>query len=193
MTLFMTHTLNDRTVAILVANGFEQSEFTEPRQALLEAGATVQVVSPESDQVQGWNHYDKADFFPVDVELSQADPAQYDALVLPGGTVNPDQLRTNSDAVDFVKHFFDQGKPVAAICHGPWTLIEADAIRGRRVTSWPSLRTDLQNAGGEWVDETVVEDNGLITSRNPGDLDAFNRRVIEAIAQAQPRRKLQTA
>ncbi|MGF1537566.1 MAG: type 1 glutamine amidotransferase domain-containing protein [Elainellaceae cyanobacterium] len=185
----MTTTLNNKKVAILLTNGFEQVEMTEPRQALLDVGAQVHLVSPEESTVQGWNHYDKADQFPVDVKLASANASDYDALVLPGGTVNPDQLRVNDAAVAFVKAFFDANKPVAAICHGPWTLVEAGAIKGRKVTSWPSLQTDLKNAGGDWVDQEVVVDNGLITSRNPDDIPAFNQRLIEAIAQGA----LQTA
>ncbi|MGF1514390.1 MAG: type 1 glutamine amidotransferase domain-containing protein [Elainellaceae cyanobacterium] len=176
-------TLNNKKVAILVANGFEQVELTEPRQALLDAGAEVHIVSPEDDAVQGWNHYDKADHFPVDVALKDADPSRYDALLLPGGTVNPDQLRVNDAAVAFVKAFFQASKPVAAICHGPWTLVEVGAVEGRKLTSWPSLQTDLKNAGGDWVDQEVVVDQGLITSRNPDDIPAFNQRMIEAVAQ----------
>lgn len=177
----------------MVANGFEQVELTEPRQALLDAGARVDIVSPESSSVQGWHHYDKADHFTVDSQLGQASPNEYDALLLPGGTVNPDQLRISQDAVAFVKAFFDDGKPVAAICHGPWTLIEADTVKGRTVTSWPSLQTDLKNAGANWVDQTVVVDGGLITSRNPDDIPAFNQAMIEAIAHSKEQVQLQTA
>lgn len=179
--------LDGKKVAILVANGFEQVEMTQPREALLEANAQVHIVSPESDSVQGWNHYDKADMFSVDVKLDQAKPDNYDALLLPGGTVNPDQLRMNPKAVEFVKAFFKAGKPVAAICHGPWSLIEADAVKGRKVTSWPSLQTDLRNAGANWVDQEVVVDSGLVTSRNPGDIPAFNQQMIEAFAQSGSR------
>ncbi|MCM1981628.1 type 1 glutamine amidotransferase domain-containing protein [Lyngbya confervoides] len=178
----MSLTLADKKIAILVANGFEQTELTKPREALLEAGAQVHIISPESDQVQGWNHYDKADFFPVDVELTAAKADLYDGLLLPGGTVNPDQLRVNKQAIAFIKAFFKANKPVAAICHGPWSLIEADAVRDRTVTSWPSLQTDLKNAGATWVDQAVVVDNGLITSRNPDDIPAFNQQLIQAIA-----------
>lgn len=185
-------TLTNKKIAILVADGFEQVELTEPRQALLDAGANVQIVSPKEDTVQGWNHYDKGDRFPVDVALEQANPEEYDGLLLPGGTVNPDQLRVNKGAIAFIKSFVGSGKPIAAICHGPWTLIEAEAVRGRKLTSWPSLQTDLKNAGAQWVDQEVVVDQGLITSRNPQDIPAFNQRIIEAFAQSEGQRKLQT-
>lgn len=181
----MSQELQNKKVAILVADGFEQSELVEPKRAFEAAGAQTHIISPKSDRVQGWNHFDKGDFFPVDVPLEQANPANYDALLLPGGVANPDQLRVDSKAVQFVKAFFDAGKPVAAICHGPWTLIEANAVKGRTVTSWPSLRSDLQNAGGKWVDQEVVVDNGLITSRNPHDIPAFNREAIKAFTAGQ--------
>ncbi|MFE4106240.1 type 1 glutamine amidotransferase domain-containing protein [Almyronema epifaneia] len=181
----MAQDLTGRKVAILVANGFEQVELTQPRQALDAAGAETHIISPESDRVQGWNHYDKADYFPVDVALDKAKASNYDALLLPGGTVNPDQLRVNEKAVAFVRDFFSANKPVAAICHGPWSLAEADVVRGRKLTSWPSLRTDLQNAGGLWVDQEVVTDRGLITSRKPDDIPAFNQEMIEAIAASK--------
>lgn len=178
----MAKELQGKKIAILVANGFEQVEMTKPRQAYNEAGAQTHIVSPEKDQVQGWNHYDKADTFPVDVELDQAKPEDYDALMLPGGTVNPDQLRMNPKAVQFVKAFFEAGKPVAAICHGPWSLVEAGVVQGRTVTSWPSLQTDLKNAGATWVNEEVVVDNGLITSRRPDDIPAFSAKSIQEFA-----------
>jgi protease I len=171
--------LNDVRVAILVAEGFEQVELTEPRKALDDAGAKTQIVSPSVDQVQGWNHFDKADRFRVDVPLTSARAEDFDALLLPGGVVNPDQLRTNSSAVAFVRGFFDAAKPVAAICHGPWTLIDAGVARGRKMTSWPSLKADLTNAGATWVDEEVVCEQGLVTSRKPKDIPAFNRKMIE--------------
>lgn len=175
--------LNNVRVAILVADGFEQVELTEPRKALDQAGATTQIVSSASGEVEGWKHFDKGDRFKVDVPLGSADAASFDALLLPGGVANPDQLRTNPKAVAFVKEFFELGKPVAAICHGPWTLIEADAVRGRRVTSWPSLKTDLANAGAQWVDEEVVVDEGLVSSRKPQDIPAFNREMIKLFEQ----------
>jgi protease I len=175
--------LTGKRVAILVADGFEQVEMTEPKRALEQAGARTSLVSPAQGRVQGWNHHDKADQFPVDVALDGASAADYDALLLPGGVANPDQLRTLPKAVAFVREFFAAGKPVAAICHAPWTLIEADVVRGRTVTSWPSLRTDLVNAGATWVDEEVATDNGLVTSRKPDDIPAFNRKMIEEFAE----------
>jgi protease I len=181
----MAQELNGKKVAILVASGFEQVEMTKPRQALNDANAQTHLISPESDKVQGWNHYDKGDEFPVDVELDKASPDDYDALLLPGGTVNPDQLRINKKAVQFVKSFFEAGKPVAAICHGLWTLVEADVVKGRTVTSWPSLSTDLRNAGANWVDQEVVVDSGLVTSRNPNDIPAFNSKMIEEFAEGK--------
>jgi protease I len=181
--------LNGKKIAILVENGFEQVEMTEPRQALEQAGAQTHIVSPQQGQVQGWNHHDRADQFPVDVPLEQANPDDYDALLLPGGVMNPDQLRTNETAVKFVKSFFTAGKPVAAICHGPWLLVEADVVRGRHVTSWPSLHTDLVNAGAEWVNQEVVADQGLVTSRKPDDIPAFNRKMIEEFAEGRHERQ----
>ena len=180
----MTQELKNKKVAILVADGFEQVEMTKPQQALEEAGAQTQIISPKGDRVQGWNHFDKGDFFSVDVSLDRANPADYDALLLPGGVANPDQLRTIDKAVQFVKSFFDAGKPVAAICHGSWTLIEAKVVEGRTLTSWPSLKTDLQNAGAHWVDREVVVDKGLVTSRNPDDIPAFNREMVELFSHA---------
>jgi protease I len=173
-------------IAILVADGFEQVEMTEPRKALEEAGAGTDLISPVEGQVRGWQHTEWGDRFDVDVNLSEADPADYDALVLPGGVMNPDKLRKDQRAVQFVKHFFDAGKPVAAICHGPWTLVEADVLRGRRVTSYDSIKTDLKNAGAEWVDEQVVVDDGLVTSRQPDDLPAFNQAMIAKFEQYCP-------
>ena len=179
----MAEQLADLKVAILVAEGFEQREMTEPREALENAGATTQIVSPADAEVGGWNHFDKGDKFPVDVSLSEAKADDFDALLLPGGVANPDQLRMKPEAVDFVRSFFDAGKPVAVICHGPWTLIEADVVRGRTLTSWPSLKTDLINAGAEWVDEEVIVDNGLVSSRKPDDIPAFNRKMIEEFGE----------
>ncbi|MDM7922589.1 MAG: type 1 glutamine amidotransferase domain-containing protein [Pyrinomonadaceae bacterium] len=158
----MAKDLSDLKVAILVAEGFEQQELTDPRKALDEAGAKTMIVSPAKGEVQGWKHYDKADMFPVDVPLAEANAGDFDALLLPGGVANPDQLRMKPEAVDFIKQFFDAGKPVAVICHGPWTLIEAGVVKGRTITSWPSVKTDLINAGAEWVDEEVVVDLSLI-------------------------------
>ncbi len=179
--------LDGKRVAILVADGFEQSELTGPRQALDEAGAKTMIVSPVQGKVQGWKHFDHADKFKVDVPLGQAQPDQFDALLLPGGVANPDQLRMNPQAVQFVEAFVQAGKPIAAICHGPWTLIEARAVEGRQVTSWPSLRTDLENAGAHWVDREVVVDRGLVTSRKPADIPAFNEKMIEEIAEGSHR------
>jgi protease I len=177
--------LEGKRVAIVVANGFEQVEMTDPKKALEEAGAQTDIVSPEEGTVRGWQHTEWGDQFDVDVPLEEADPASYDALLLPGGVMNPDKLRINETAVRFVKSFFDSGKPVAAICHGPWTLIEAGAVKGRRVTSWPSIRTDLKNAGANWVDREVVVDNGLVTSRKPDDIPAFNRKMIEEFEEGR--------
>src|SRR5919109_3338355 len=164
----MTQDLNGLKVAILVAEGFEQAELMEPKKALEAAGAQTQIISPAKGRVQGWNHFEKGDRFPVEVPLEQANSREFDALLLPGGVVNPDQLRIIPKAVQFVREFFDAEKPVASICHGPWTLIVADVVRGRTITSWPSLKTDLKNAGAHWVDREVITDNGLVTSRKPG-------------------------
>jgi protease I len=177
--------LKNMNVAILAADGFEQSELVEPKKALEQAGATAKIVSPADGRVQGWKHHDKADLFPVDVLLDKARAEDFDALVLPGGVANPDQLRMLPKAVELVKKFAAQGKPIAAICHGPWTLIEAGLVKGRKLTSWPSLKTDLKNAGANWVDQEVVVDGGLITSRKPADLPAFNERMIEAFASSR--------
>ena len=174
--------LNGRRVAILLTDGFEQVELTDPVHALETAGAEVQLVSSKTE-VQGYHHDKPGDLFPVDMPLAKAKADQYDALLLPGGVANPDALRIDTQAVAFVQAFVDAGKPIAAICHGPWTLIETSVVKGRRMTSWPSLRTDLKNAGAEWVDEEVVVDRGLVTSRKPDDLPAFNRKMIEEIAE----------
>jgi protease I len=179
--------INGKRVAILVAEGFEQSEMIGPRKALEQAGAETDIVSPAQDEVQGWNHFDKADRFHVDVPVDEADAGDYDALVLPGGVANPDQLRTHPKAVQFVKQFIDAGKPVGVICHGPWTLIEAGAVKGRTMTSWPSLKTDLANAGARWVDQEVVVDRGLVSSRKPDDIPAFSRKLIEEIEEGPHR------
>jgi protease I len=174
-------------IAILATDGFEQSELTEPRKALDAAGATTEVVSPKDDEVRGWNHQEWGIQVPVDQALAGADARDYDALVLPGGVMNPDALRMQPEAVAFVKAFFAAGKPVAAICHGPWTVIESGAAKGHRMTSWPSLRTDIRNAGGEWVDEEVVVDRSLVTSRKPDDIPAFNREMIALFSRQQQR------
>jgi protease I len=180
----MTNDLTGMRVAALVEHGFEQSELLEPRKALEEAGARVDVVSPVEGSVKAWYRGNWGQEVPVDQPLAQAHPDDYDALLLPGGVFNPDRLRMNEKAVQFVKAFTMSNRPVAAICHGPWTLIEADALRDRRVTSWPSLKTDLRNAGAIWVDGEVIEDRGLITSRKPDDIPAFNRKMIEVFADA---------
>ena len=179
--------LNGLKVAILVTDGFEQVEMTEPRKALDDAGTETQLVSPKDGQVKAWKFTEWGDTFPVNMPLDSARPEDFDAILLPGGVINPDKLRTLPEAVAFAKAFFDAGKPVASICHGPWTIIEAGAARGRRLTSWPSLKTDLENAGAEWVDQEVVVDRGLVTSRKPDDIPAFNPEVIELFAGARGR------
>lgn len=178
----MAQTLAGKTVAILATDGFEQSELTEPKRLLEEAGASVDVIAPKAGSIRGWDKKDWGKEVAVDKALADADAGSYDALVLPGGVINPDTLRMDQDAVGFIKACFDGGKPVAAICHGPWTLIEADLVEGRNVTSWPSLRKDLENAGATWEDSEVVEDGGLITSRKPDDIPAFTNAVIRAVA-----------
>jgi protease I len=177
--------LSGKKVAILVEDGFEQVEMTSPKEALEAAGAKTYIVSPKADKVKGWEHTKWGQEFPVDVAIEQANATNYDALLLPGGVMNPDKLRTNKKAVQFVRSFFDQAKPVAAICHGPWMLVEADVVEGRMVTSYPSIQTDLKNAGANWVDQEVVVDRGLVTSRKPDDMPAFNRKMIEEIGEGQ--------
>jgi protease I len=180
----MSDQLQGKTIAILVANeGVEQVELTSPLAALREAGAELELLAPEAGEVQAFNHLDKGDTFTPDRSVGEADPGSYDGLVLPGGVANPDQLRTDTDAVQFVRAFFEAGKPVGAICHAPWTLINAGVVDGRTLTSWPSLQTDLRNAGAEWVDEEVHVDQGLVTSRKPDDLDAFNAKLVEEFAE----------
>ena len=185
----MATSLSGKKVAILVADGFEQVELTEPKKALEAAGAMTEIVSPAENAVQGWNHDEKADSFTVDMPLKRARSDDYDALLLPGGVRNPDQLRMLTRAVEFIDGFFATGKPVAAICHAPWTLIDSEVVRGRKITSWPSLKTDLINAGAEWVDREVVVDNGLVTSRKPADIPAFNHKMIEEFAKDRYTRK----
>ena len=175
--------LSNKKVAILTEEGFEQVELTSPKEALEAAGATVHIISPKSGKIKAWDQTDWGIEIDVDKVLSEANPDDYDALMLPGGVLNPDKLRQNKDAVAFASAFLDEGKPVAAICHGPQLLIETGMISGRRLTSYPSLQTDLKNAGADWVDEEVVVDNGLVTSRRPDDLDAFNRKTIEEIGE----------
>ena len=180
----MAEQLRGKRVAALVANGFEQVELTDPRKALEQAGATVDIVSPEKSEVRGWKHTEWGDSQKVDRALDSARADDYDALLLPGGVVNPDHLRMNPKAVEFVKQFVSAGKPIAAICHGPWTLVEAGAVRGKTMTSYPSIKTDLMNAGAKWVDQEVVYDHGLVTSRKPADIPAFNRKMIEEFSEA---------
>jgi len=175
----MSSEISGKKVAILVTDGFEQVELTEPRKALQDAGAVARIVSPKLGSVKAWNHKEWGQEFPADLGLDRAQAADFDALLLPGGVMNPDRLRMDSRAVQFVRDFFDAGKPIAAICHGPWMLIEADIVDGCTVTSWPSLKTDIKNAGGNWVDREVVTDAGIVTSRKPDDIPAFNRAMIQ--------------
>jgi len=177
--------LTGKRVAILVDEGFEQVELIKPRKALDKAGAKTEIVSPQEGQVRGWNLKKWGKFFPVDIPLDSADAGSYDALLLPGGVMSPDKLRMNPKAVEFVKHFFDAGKPVASICHGPWMVVEAGAASGRTLTSFPSLQTDIRNAGGVWVDQEVATDQGLVTSRKPDDIKAFNKKMIEEFAEGE--------
>lgn len=181
----MANELSGKRIAFLAADGVEQVELTRPWDAIRSAGAQVELLSPETGEIQGVNHMDKGDKFPVDRAVSDANANDYDGLVLPGGVANPDFLRMNDDAVKFVREFFNQRKPVAAICHGPWTLVEAGVVQGRTLTSWPSIQTDIRNAGGNWVDEEVHVDNGLVTSRKPDDLDAFCAKAIEEFAEGR--------
>lgn len=179
----MSQELLNKRVAILAADGFEQVELVKPKEALEEAGATVSIVSPSSGQIQGMHHADKGDKFEVDLPLKDAKEEEFDALMIPGGLLNPDTLRSTPTALDFTRSFFHAGKPVAAICHAPWVLIDAGVVRGRKLTSWPAIQTDVKNAGGNWVDEEVVVDNGLVTSRKPDDIPAFNRKMLEEFAE----------
>jgi protease I len=180
----MSDQLQGKRIAILVANeGVEQVELTSPRNALDEAGADIDLLALEEDEIQAFNHLDKGDTFTPDRAVGEADPDDYDGLVLPGGVANPDQLRTKEGAIRFLQDLFSEGKPAGVICHGPWTLVEADLVRDRRLTSWPSLQTDIRNAGGEWVDEEVVVDQGLVSSRKPDDLPAFCAKIVEEFAE----------
>jgi protease I len=181
----MARKLDGKKVAILVADGFEQVEMTKPREALEEAGAETKIVSLKSGKIQGMNHMDKGDQFDVDLTLDEARPGNFDALLIPGGLYNPDTMRMNPKALDFARHFFREGKPVGAICHGPQVLISADLVRGRRMTSWPAIEVDMRNAGARWVHEEVVVDNGLVSSRKPDDIPAFNRKMIEEFAEGR--------
>lgn len=180
----MFEKLRGKKIAFLMANeGVEQVELTEPLEAVRGCGAEVELLAPEAGEIQAFNHLDKGARFPVDRKVGDAHASEYDALVLPGGVANPDQLRTKEEALEFVRGFFEAGKPVGVICHGPWTLIDAGVVAGRTLTSWPSLQTDLRNAGAEWVDEEVQVDNGLVSSRKPDDLDAFNAKILEEFAE----------
>ncbi len=179
----MAGVLAGKTVAVLATDGFEQVELIEPVKALKNAGAEVHIVAPKSGEIQGMNHDEKGQRVRVDKTLSEANETEYDALMLPGGVANPDNLRLEREAIAFIRRFVEDGKPIAAICHAPWTLIDAGGVEGRRMTSWPSLKTDLKNAGALWVDEEVVVDDGLVTSRKPGDLPAFCANMIEAFAK----------
>jgi protease I len=180
----MSDRLQGKKIAFLTANeGVEQVELTEPMRAVREAGAETELLAPEAGEVQAFNHLDKGETFDVDRTVGDADPGEYDGLVLPGGVANPDQLRTKPEALEFVRGFFGAGKPVGVICHGPWTLIDAGVAEGRTLTSWPSIETDLRNAGAEWVDEEVHVDQGLVSSRKPDDLEAFNAKIVEEFAE----------
>ena len=181
----MANELNGKRVAIVATDMVEQVELLEPRKALDEAGAQTELISLEPGKIQGFNHYDKGDEIPVDRTIEEASAEEYDALLLPGGVGNPDTLRMDENVVSFVRDFFEQGKPVAVICHGPWTLVEAGVLRGRKLTSWPSIQTDIRNAGGNWVDEEVHVDQGLVTSRKPDDIPAFNAKTIEEFAEGK--------
>lgn len=175
---------NELTIAILATDGFEEAELSEPRNALKDAGMITHIVSPKTDRIRAWNHTNWSNEFLVDVPLDEADSKNYSGLLLPGGVLNPDKLRMNEKAIRFIKNFIDEGKPIAAICHGPQLLIETRKIKGRKLTSYPAIKTDLINAGAEWVNEEVVVDNGLVTSRNPDDIPAFNRKMIEEFQKA---------
>ena len=177
--------LQGKTVAIIAADMVEQVELVEPRKALKEAGAETQLISLKPGEIQGFNHFDKADKLKVDKTIEEVDAADYDALMIPGGVGNPDQLRGDENVVAFVQEFFEAGKPVAAICHGPWVLVEAGVTKGRKLTSWPTLQTDIRNAGGTWVDQEVVVDQGLVTSRKPDDIPAFNKKMIEEFCEGR--------
>jgi protease I len=186
----MADELKGKRVAFLFTDGAEQAEVTEPLEAVRKAGAETDIVSLEKGEVEMWKHFDKGDKMTAEVAVADADPSDYDGLVLPGGVANPDQLRLNKDAVKFVRAFFEQDKPVGVICHGPWMLVETGVAKGRKVTSWPSLQTDLRNAGADWVDEEVVVDNGLVTSRKPDDLPAFCAKIVEEFAEGKHKQRV---
>jgi protease I len=181
----MPKDIKDRKVAILTENGFEEVELTSPMNALEQAGATVHIISPQKDKVKAWDHDHWSIELPVDINIKDANPEDYDMLLLPGGVLNPDKTRTNEDCISFAQHFLEQGKPLAAICHGPQLLIETGMLDGRTMTSYPSVKTDLVNAGVNWVDKEVVVDNGLVTSRSPEDLEAFNKKMIEELGEGK--------
>jgi len=181
----MARKLEGKKVAILVADGFEQIEMNKPREALNEAGADTKIVSLKSDRIQGMHHSDTGDKFDVDLTLDEANPEDFDALMIPGGLINPDAMRSDKRALNFARHFFEAQKPVAAICHGPQVLISAGLVRGRKMTSWPAIQVDMRNAGANWVDEAVVVDNGLITSRKPDDIPVFNQKMIEEFCEGK--------
>ncbi len=181
----MATKLSGKKVAILAADGFEEVELTEPRKALDDAGAQTTVISIKSGKIQGMNHADKGEKVAVDLTLDDAQPENFDALMIPGGLMNPDTLRSTEEALEFVRHFFREGKPVAAICHAPWVLVDAGVVRGRTLTSWPAIKTDVRNAGANWVDQEVVVDNGLVTSRKPDDIPAFNDKMIEEFCEGR--------
>lgn len=189
----MANKLSGKKIAILAADGFEEVELTKPKTALEDAGAATTIVSIKPGKIQGMNHADKGETAAVDQTLGEAKPENFDALMIPGGLMNPDTLRSNEEALEFVRHFFREGKPVAAICHAPWVLIDAGVIRGRTVTSWPAIKTDVRNAGGNWVDREVVVDNGLVTSRKPDDIPAFNEKMIEEFCEGRHHRTSGTA
>lgn len=189
----MADELKGKRVAFLFTEGVEQVELTEPLQAVRDAGAQPELLSLEQGEVEMWQHFDKGEKITAQRAVSDADASDYDALVLPGGVANPDQLRADQDAVRFVRSFFEQDKPVGVICHGPWMLVEADVARGRKVTSWPSLQTDLRNAGADWVDQEVVVDNGLVTSRKPDDLPAFCSKIVEEFAEGRHEQQVKAA
>jgi protease I len=182
--------LKGRKVAFIATEGVEQVELTEPWKAVEEAGGKPELISIEPGKVQAWKHFDKGESFLVDKTIEEVSPADYDALVLPGGVANPDQLRTDENVVSFIREFFESGKPIGVICHGPWTLVEAGVVRGKKMTSWPSLQTDLRNAGAEWVDEECVVDEGIVSSRKPDDLPAFCKKIVEEFAEGEHERTL---